>query len=420
MSDFENSMSAEELAAAAAQAAPALSAEKQEDPISGTGTFTDNERKQIEEFADQINITDTKTILNYGGGVQKQMADFSETVLQSVRTHDLGEVGNMLTGVISDLKSFDPDEEEKGGLFGLFKKQGKKISEIKAGYDKASVNVDKVAQALQQHQITLLKDVDMLDRMYASNLTYYKQLSMYIAAGKKKIEDVRNNDLAKAKQKAIDSGLAEDAQAAKDLEDQLTRFEKKIYDLELTRTVALQTAPQIRMIQNNDTIMVEKIQSTIVNTIPLWKNQMVLALGLNDSLQAAKAQNEVTNMTNQLLMSNAEKLKQTTIETAKASERGIVDMETLKKTNESLITTLDEVQKIQADGRAKRAQAETDLRNMEEELKRKLLSLQPAAPAQAAPEAPTAADLFADQGEAPKADAFDPFATDDAPWMKKD
>ena len=279
----------------ATQAAEVFTAAKVSDPIADTGTFTEAETKQIEDFAKQINIRDTRTILNYGGGVQKKMADFSESVLQNVKTHDLGEVGSMLTGVIGDLKSWSPDEEEKGGLFGLFKKQGKKLAEIKAGYDKASVNVDKVAQALQQHQITLLKDVDMLDRMYASNLTYYKQLSMYIAAGKKKIQEVREHDLVEAKQKALESGLAEDAQAAKDLEDQLLRFEKKIHDLELTRTVALQTAPQIRMIQNNDTIMVEKIQSTIVNTIPLWKNQMVLALGLNDSLQAAKAENEVTN-----------------------------------------------------------------------------------------------------------------------------
>ena len=385
------------------------------DPISGTGTFTETERKQIEDFAGQIDLNDTKMIINYGGGVQKQMADFSESVLQNVRTHDLGEVGSMLTGVITDLKNFNPGEEEKGGLFGLFKKQGKKLEEIKAGYDKAAVNVDKVAQALQQHQITLLKDVDMLDRMYASNLKYYKQLSMYIAAGKKKIADVREKDLAAAKLKAAQSGLAEDAQAAKDLEDQLIRFEKKIYDLELTRAVALQTAPQIRMIQNNDTIMVEKIQSTIVNTIPLWKNQMVLALGLNDSLQAAKAENEVTNMTNQLLMQNAAKLKQTTIETAKASERGIVDIETLKKTNQSLITTLDEVAKIQTEGRTKRAQAENDLQSMEDELKRKLLSMQPdTGMHQAAVSTPPS--LM--EEEPPRMETFEPFAKDNAPWMQ--
>ena len=403
----------------ATQAAEVFTAAKVSDPIADTGTFTEAETKQIEDFAKQINIRDTRTILNYGGGVQKKMADFSESVLQNVKTHDLGEVGSMLTGVIGDLKSWSPDEEEKGGLFGLFKKQGKKLAEIKAGYDKASVNVDKVAQALQQHQITLLMDGDMLDRMYASNLTYYKQLSMYIAAGKKKIQEVREHDLVEAKQKALESGLAEDAQAAKDLEDQLLRFEKKIHDLELTRTVALQTAPQIRMIQNNDTIMVEKIQSTIVNTIPLWKNQMVLALGLNDSLQAAKAENEVTNMTNQLLQQNAEKLKQTTIETAKASERGIVDIETLKKTNESLITTLDEVQKIQIEGREKRAQAEIELRNMEDELKKKLLSLQPTAASvnaePAKPEAPAAPAFDAD---IPAMETIDPYAGDDAPWMK--
>ena len=406
------------MAVAPAAAAPETAAFENvqaSDPISGTGTFTETERKQIEDFAGQIDLNDTKMIINYGGGVQKQMADFSESVLQNVRTHDLGEVGSMLTGVITDLKNFNPGVEEKGGFFGLFKKQGRKLEEIKAGYDKAAVNVDKVAQALQQHQITLLKDVDMLDRMYASNLKYYKQLSMYIAAGKKKIADVREKDLAAAKLKAEQSGLAEDAQAAKDLEDQLTRFEKKIYDLELTRAVALQTAPQIRMIQNNDTIMVEKIQSTIVNTIPLWKNQMVLALGLNDSLQAAKAENEVTNMTNQLLMQNAAKLKQTTIETAKASERGIVDIETLKKTNQSLITTLDEVAKIQTEGRTKRAQAENDLQSMEDELKRKLLSMQPDTGRQQAAVS-TPPSLM--EEEPPKMETFEPFAKDNAPWMQ--
>ena len=305
------------------------------------------------------------------------MADFSESVLQNVRTKDLGEVGGMLSDVMLDLKSFNPDEEEKkGGFLGLFRKQSRKIEELKAGYDRASVNVDKVSSALQQQEIKLLKDVDMLDKMYASNLEYYKQLTMYIAAGKQKISDVKLNDLPAAKAKAQASGLAEDAQAAKDLEDQLTRFEKKIYDLELTRAVALQTAPQIRMIQNNDTMMVEKIQSTIVNTIPLWKNQMVLALGLNDSLVAAHAENEVNNMTNQLLRQNAAKLKLTTIETAKASERGVVDIETLKETNQSLISTLDEVAKIQSEGRQKRAEAENELQQMENQLKEKLLSMQ--------------------------------------------
>ena len=356
-----------ETAAPAAQmqevAAPAAAAA--EDPIASTGTFTEEEQAQIKAYADTINIKDTKTIIEYGSGVQKQMADFSESVLQNVRTHDLGEVGSMLTGVISDLKSFEPGaEEEKGGFFGLFKKPAKKISEMKTEYDKASANVDKVARALQQHQITLLKDVDMLDQMYASNLAYYKNLSMYIAAGKAKIAQ----------------------------------------DLELTRMVALQTAPQIRMIQSNDTTMVEKIQSTLVNTIPLWKNQMVLALGLEDSTKAAKAESEVTDMTNKLLMSNAEKLKQTTIATAKASERGIVDLETLKQTNASLIATLDEVAKIQTEGRSARAAAEQELRNMEDELRRKLLNMQPAEPAPQAPAYTPAVDLNA--------------APDKAPWEK--
>lgn len=308
---------------AAAQPAPtpvAAEQPQQEQLMNLDGTpFTEEEKKQILDFSKQIDIRNTQGVIGYGSGVQKKMADFSESVLQNVRTKDLGEVGGMLSDVMLDLKSFNPDEEEKkGGFLGLFRKQSRKIEELKAGYDRASVNVDKVSSALQQQEIKLLKDVDMLDKMYASNLEYYKQLTMYIAAGKQKISDVKLNDLPAAKAKAQASGLAEDAQAAKDLEDQLTRFEKKIYDLELTRAVALQTAPQIRMIQNNDTMMVEKIQSTIVNTIPLWKNQMVLALGLNDSLVAAHAENEVNNMTNQLLRQNAAKLKQTTIETAKA------------------------------------------------------------------------------------------------------
>lgn len=366
--------------AAAQQAPTPVAAEQpqQEQLMNLDGTpFTEEEKKQILDFSKQIDIRNTQGVIGYGSGVQKKMADFSESVLQNVRTKDLGEVGGMLSDVMLDLKSFNPDEEEKkGGFLGLFRKQSRKIEELKAGYDRASVNVDKVSSALQQQEIKLLKDVDMLDKMYASNLEYYKQLTMYIAAGKQKISDVKLNDLPAAKAKAQASGLAEDAQAAKDLEDQLTRFEKKIYDLELTRAVALQTAPQIRMIQNNDTMMVEKIQSTIVNTIPLWKNQMVLALGLNDSLVAAHAENEVNNMTNQLLRQNAAKLKQTTIETAKASERGVVDIETLKETNQSLISTLDEVAKIQSEGRQKRAEAENELQQMENQLKEKLLSMQ--------------------------------------------
>ena len=392
----------------AAEAAEVLSKPQAQQNIAEikTRNFTEAEQKQISDYAKTLDITDTKTIIEFGSGLQKQMADFSESVLENVRTHDLGEVGGMLSGVISDLKDFDPDEKEKGGFFSnLFKKQGDRLTELKANYDKASDNIDKVAQTLQQHQIKLLKDIDMLDQMYSSNLTYYKHLSMYIAAGKEKIADARNNDLKAAKEKAMKSGLAEDAQAAKDLEDQITRFEKKIYDLELTRAVALQTAPQIRMIQNNDTIMVEKIQSTIVNTIPLWKNQMVLTLGLNDSLQAAKAENDVTNMTNQLLMSNAEKLQQTTIESAKASERGIVDMETLRKTNASLIETLDEVAKIQSEGRSARAQAEIELREMEEKMKVRLLSLNNIAAEDGFTTAVPAEPAFAPEIEVPKFEA---------------
>ena len=361
-------------AAAPPQASQAAAEVKQEDLLTAeAGNLTEEEKKQVADFAQSIDLTNTKGIVEYGSGVQKKMADFSETILQSVKTKDLGEVGDMLTGMIGELKDFDPNAKSKGGLFGLFKTPEKKMAELRASYDDAAGSVDKVAEGLKQHQIKLLKDVDILDQMYAFNLDYYKNLNMYIAAGKLKIASVQNEDLPRAKAKAEASGLAEDSQAVRDLEDQVLRFEKKVHDLELTRMVAIQTAPQIRMIQNNDTMMVEKIQSTIVNTIPLWKNQMVLAMGLNDSLQAAKAQASVTDMTNQLLKQNADKLKQSTIETAKASERGIVDMETLKKTNESLISTLDEVAKIQSDGRAARRQAEEELQNMEQQLKAKLL-----------------------------------------------
>lgn len=344
--------------------------------------LSDAEKKQVLEFSKQINLADTNSILQYGAGTQKKMADFSDAALQNVKTRNLGEVGDLLTGVITNLKDFDPDREEGGGFFGFFKKPEKKVTELKAKYDKASLNVDKVAQSLQAHQILLMKDVATMDKMYISNLAYYKELTMYILAGKKKLEEVEKNDLPAAKAAAQKSGLPEDAQAARDLEEQCNRFEKKVHDLELTRMVSIQTAPQIRMIQGNDTMMVEKIQSTIVNTIPLWKNQMVLALGIEDSTNAAKAEAAVTDMTNKLLTQNADKLKQATIETAQASERGIVDMETLKHTNESLISTLDEVQKIQADGREKRAQAEVELQKLEGDLKQKLLSMQTVSDAQ--------------------------------------
>jgi uncharacterized protein YaaN involved in tellurite resistance len=281
----------------------------------------------------------------------------------------------MLSGVISDLGNFNPNEEEEKGFLGIFKKPKKKMEELKVQYDSANANVEKVAKSLQQHQVLLMKDVATLDKMYQSNLVYYKELTMYILAGKEKIQMVKEGELAEKRARAEASGLAEDAQAVKDLEDQINRFEKKIHDLELTRMIAIQTAPQIRLIQSSDTMMVEKIQSTLVNTIPLWKNQMVLALGIEDSTKAAKAEAAVTEMTNKLLTSNAEKLKVATIETAKASERGVVDMETLRRTNEMLVSTLDEVARIQTEGREKRAQAELELASLESELKNKLLSM---------------------------------------------
>ena len=337
--------------------------------------LTDAEKKAVQQLQKQINVSDTNAILQYGVGTQKKMSEFSDAALQTVRTRDLGEVGDMLTGVISNLEEFNTDESKEGGFFGLFKKPKKKIIEMQAEYDKANNNVERVAKALQAHQVTLMKDIATLDKMYASNLTYYKELTMYILAGKAKIEEVTNTELAQKRARAEKSGLSEDAQAVKDLEDQINRFEKKIHDLELTRMIAIQTAPQIRLIQSSDTMMVEKIQSTLVNTIPLWKNQMVLALGIEDSTKAARAEAAVTEMTNKLLTANAEKLKQATIETAQASERGIVDMETLRKTNESLITTLDEVARIQSEGREKRAAAETELRQLEKDLKDRLLNM---------------------------------------------
>ena len=337
--------------------------------------LTDAEKKAVQQLQKQINISDTNAILQYGVGTQKKMSEFSDAALQTVRTRDLGEVGDMLTGVISNRESFNTEDKNEGGFFGLFKKPKKKIIEMQAEYDKANNNVERVAKALQAHQVTLMKDIATLDKMYASNLGYYKELTMYILAGKAKIEEIANTELAAKRAKAEKSGLSEDAQAVKDLEDQINRFEKKIHDLELTRMIAIQTAPQIRLIQSSDTMMVEKIQSTLVNTIPLWTNQMVLALGIEDSTKAARAEAAVTEMTNKLLTANAEKLKQATIETAQASERGIVDMETLRKTNESLISTLDEVARIQSEGREKRAAAETELLQLEKDLKEKLLNM---------------------------------------------
>ena len=335
--------------------------------------LTEEEKKQVEDFAKQIDLSNTSAIMDYGGGVQKKMAEFSDAALENVRTKDLGEVGNMLTSVVSELKHFD-DEDDKG-FFSFLKKPARKAAELKTRYDKAEVNVNKVSDALKDHQVQLMKDVAMLDKMYDANLSYYKELTMYILAGKQKLADVRANELPALEAQAKESGLPEDAQRAKDLLDQCNRFEKKIYDLELTRQISIQTAPQIRMIQSNDTMMAEKIQSTIVNTIPLWKNQMVLTLGIENATNAAKAQAEVTQMTNQLLQSNADKLQQATIDTAKASEEGIVNIETLRHTNETLINTLDEVVKIQAEGRKKREEAEVELTKMEAELKEKLLEI---------------------------------------------
>ena len=348
--------------------------QQKEEPGLDESILTDEERRMVDAFAQQIDLTNSTLVLQYGAGTQKKMADFSESALENVRSKDLGEVGELLTGVVKELKDFD--EEEEKGFFGIFKKASNKIENMKAKYAKAEANVNEIVKVLEKHQVQLMKDTALLDKMYELNLTYFKELSMYILAGKKKLQEVRGGELSALTAKAQASGLPEDAQAAKDLDSMCTRFEKKIHDLELTRMISIQTAPQIRLVQNNDTLMVEKIQSTIVNTIPLWKSQMVLALGVEHSTQAAAAQREVTDMTNQLLRKNAEKLKMATVETARESERGIVDMDTLKATNESLISTLDEVMNIQKEGRQKRAEAEAELQNMENELKKKLLQIQ--------------------------------------------
>ena len=333
--------------------------------------LTPEEQKQVDDFAAQIDLTNTQLVLQYGAGCQKKIADFSEAAMENVRTKDLGEVGEMLTGVVAELRSFN--EEEKKGILGLFKKSSNKIADMKAKYDKAEVNVNKISQVLEQHQITLLKDVATLDKMYELNLNYFKELSMYILAGKQKIAHAKAVELPELLKKADESGLPEDTQAAKDFAGMINRFEKKIYDLELTRNISLQMAPQIRLIQSNDTEMSDKIQSTLTNTIPLWKSQMVIAIGLNHSTEAARAQREVSDMTNELLKKNAETLKTASIETAKESERGIVDIETLQSTNQTLISTLDEVLKIQQDGRARRADAEEKLQAIEDEMRQKLL-----------------------------------------------
>ncbi len=357
---------------AEAPAAPVVTAEP-EKPIFDENVLTPEERHTVEQFAEKIDLTNSQMILQYGAGTQKKMADFSESALENVKTKDLGEVGDLLTGVVKELRSFD--EEEEKGFLGIFKKPSNKINAMKAKYSKAETNINHICKVLESHQVQLLKDVALLDKMYELNLTYFKELTMYIMAGKKKLHEIQTGQLPALFQKAQTSGLAEDAQAARDLDSMCNRFEKKLHDLELTRQVSLQTAPQIRMVQSNDTLMVEKIQSTIVNTIPLWKSQMVLALGVEHSAQAAAAQREVTDMTNELLKKNAAKLKMATIDAAKESERGIVDMETLKMTNESLISTLDEVMRIQQDGRQKRREAEAEMQRLEGELKKKLIQV---------------------------------------------
>ena len=334
------------------------------------------EQAAVHEFAEKIDILNTEQVMNYGAAAQKNISEFSDAALNTVRTKDLGEVGDMLSDLVVELKGMNFSQEEKKGLKGLFKKGSQNIASLKAQYDKAEVNVDKIVESLEGHEVTLMKDITLMDKMYERNEEYMKELTMYILAGKLRIEQLRNEELPKYQQKARESGLPEDAQAANDFANMIGRFEKKIHDLELTRTISVQMSPQIRMVQNNDTLMMEKIRSSINNTIPLWKNQMVLALSLYHSDQAMKAQREVTNVTNQLLESNAQALHQGSVEIAQESERGIVDLETLQKTNQELIQALDEVKKIQDDGRVRRLRAEEELARIEAELREKLLSMQ--------------------------------------------
>ena len=358
-----------------APAAPAEPAKPEAAPVQmDDSLLNDAEKKAVEEFSRKIDIMDSNMILQYGAAAQKNVAGFSESALASVRTKDLGEVGKSLSELVVELKGFG-EEEEKKGLFGRFKKAGNKLETMKAQYAKVESNVDRIARELEQHQVTLLKDVAMFDQMYELNLKYYKELTMYILAGKKRLEEVRAGELEELRTKAEQTGLAEDAQAYNDMVNLCNRFEKKLHDLELTRMISVQMGPQTRLLQNNDTQMVEKIQSSLVNTIPLWKSQMVLALGMEHGRQATAAQNAVTEMTNDLLKKNADTLKMGTIATAKEAERSIVDIETLQHTNQQLISTLDEVLAIQQEGAAKRKAAEVELGRIEVELKQKLMEL---------------------------------------------
>jgi uncharacterized protein YaaN involved in tellurite resistance len=363
-----------ELEAAAAAAKAEQEAKAAEKPVEQQIQLSPEEQKAVDDFASKIDITNSQQVLQYGAASQKKIGDFSEAALDKVKTKDLGEVGDMITSLVGELKNFDADEESKGVL-GFFKKKANQLDQLKTRYAKVESNVENIQGMLEGHQVTLLKDIAMLDKMYTLNMTYFKELSMYILAGKKKLADVREHALKDALEKAKTTGLPEDAQAARDLSDQCERFEKKLYDLELTRNISIQMGPQIRLIQSNDTMMAEKIQSTIVNTIPLWKNQMVLALGMAHSQEAMKAERAVTDITNDLLRKNAETLKMGTIETAKEAQRGIVDIETLQQTNRSLIETLDELNKIQTEGRAKRAAAEVELSKIEDELKTKMMEI---------------------------------------------
>ncbi len=366
-----------DLGAAAPEMAPKAEKPAAETPESALdmSKLTDAEKAAVLNFAKQIDIRDTNTVLQFGAGAQKNIADFSGTTLNNVRTKDMGEVGDMLGNLVVELKHINFDQEEKKGLLGLFKKAESRIDALKAQYDKAEVNVDKIAEMLEKHQLTLLKDVAMLDKMYELNQAYFKELGMYILAGKQRLEEARTVELAALQKKAQESGLPEDAQAANDFANMCSRFEKKIHDLELTRIISIQMGPQIRLIQNNDSLMIEKIQTSLVNTIPLWKSQMVLALGMYHSQQAMQAQREVTDVTNELLRKNAEALKTGSIETAREAERGIVDLDTLKNTNQMLIETLETVRQIQAEGSQKRREAEEELGRIESDLKQKLLEI---------------------------------------------
>ena len=364
-------------AAAAVEEAPAPAEEKAQAPAEklALDMLSPAEQQAVRSFSQQIDITNTEQVMNYGSGAQKNISEFSDAALNTVRTKDLGEVGDMLGDLVVELQGLNFDTQEKKGFLGLFKKAGQSVAEMKASFDKAEVNVDKIVESLEKHEITLMKDISLMDKMYQRNQEYMKELTMYILAGKLKIQELREVELPQMIAHAKETNLPEDAQAANDFANLIGRFEKKIHDLELTRTISVQMAPQIRMVQNNDQLMAEKIRSSIVNTIPLWKNQMVMAMSLYHSDQAMKAQRQVTDMTNQLLLKNAETLRQGSVSVAQEAERGIVDMETLKKTNLELIATLDEVRRIQDDGRARRAQAEEELGRIEGELKSKLLEM---------------------------------------------